>query len=50
MAELAGTWIYRRFNPAFVQGNLTPQEDALILAEAGLVVERADAQHPRGDY
>ena len=32
MAELAGTWIYRRFNPAFVKGNLTPQEDALTLA------------------
>jgi hypothetical protein len=35
MAELAGTWIYRRFNPAFVKGNLTPQEDALTLAGAG---------------
>src|SRR5215469_7507834 len=34
MAELAGTWIYRRFNPAFVKGNLTPQEDALALAGA----------------
>ena len=34
MAELAGMWIYRRFNPAFVKGNLTPQEDALILAGA----------------
>jgi hypothetical protein len=34
MAELAGMWIYRRFNPTFVSGNLTPQEDALILAGA----------------
>jgi hypothetical protein len=35
MAELAGLWIYRRFNPEFVTGNLTPQEDALTLAGAG---------------
>jgi hypothetical protein len=38
MAELAGTWIYRRFNPAFVKGNLTPQEDALTLAGDDVVL------------
>ena len=30
MAELAGTWTYRSFNPTFVWGNQTPQEDPLI--------------------
>lgn len=46
MAELAGTWIYRRFNPAFVTGNLTPQEDALILAGAGDDVVLTLRPHP----
>jgi hypothetical protein len=31
-------WIYRRFNPAFVKGNLTPQEDALTLAGDDVVL------------
>jgi hypothetical protein len=32
-SELSGSWTYRSFNPTFVRGNETPQEDALILAD-----------------
>jgi hypothetical protein len=44
--ELAGTWTYRSFNPTFVMGNQTPQEDALIFAEARLTLRSApDPMH-----
>src|SRR5262245_36786028 len=51
MAELAGTWLYRSFNPTFVRGNQTPRtshppfegryagvEDRLIFADATLTL------------
>jgi hypothetical protein len=38
-SELSGTWTYRIFNPTFVTGNQTPQEDALIRAEADLTLK-----------
>ena len=49
MAELAGTWLYRSFNPTFVMGNQTPRtphppyaytgvEDRLIFADATLTL------------
>jgi hypothetical protein len=47
MAELAGTWTYRSFNPAFVRGNETPQEDALIFAD-DIVLTLRTAADPLG--
>jgi len=41
MAELAGTWVYRSFNPTFVTGNETPQEDALIAGALDLTLATA---------
>jgi len=53
MAELAGTWLYRSFNPTFVRGNRTPRtrhppdapfagvEDRLIFADATLTLGTA---------
>jgi len=57
MAELAGTWLYRSFNPTFVMGNQTPEarishppfagdsgvEDRLIFADARLTLGPAPA-------
>ena len=40
MAELAGTWLYRSFNPTFVTGKLTPEEDALIVGALDLTLDR----------
>ena len=42
-SELSGSWTYRSFNPTFVTGNETPEEDALIRAEAVLTL-RSSAQ------
>ena len=41
MAELAGTWTLRTFNPTFVTGNETPQEDAFIAGTLDLRLDRA---------
>jgi hypothetical protein len=41
MAELSGSWIYRSFNPTFVTGNETPQEDALIAGQLDLTLSLA---------
>ena len=39
-SELSGLWTYRSFNPTYVTGNQTPQEELeLILAEADLKLE-----------
>jgi Raf kinase inhibitor-like YbhB/YbcL family protein len=38
MAELAGTWTFRSFNPALVTENPTPEENALIFADARLTL------------
>jgi hypothetical protein len=40
MAELAGTWAYRSFNPTLVTGKLTPEEDALIVGALDLTLDR----------
>jgi hypothetical protein len=53
MSELAGSWTYRSFNPTFVTGNLTPEEDALILGEAVLTFRTsapAQAGNLEGTY
>jgi len=44
-SELSGSWTYRSFNPAFVTGNQTPQEDSLILAD-GVVLTLRTAADP----
>ena len=31
MAELAGTWTYRSFNPTYKTGNQTPQEERELI-------------------
>src|SRR5215468_7651453 len=41
MAELAGTWTLRNFNPTFVTGNETPQENAFIAGALDLRLDRA---------
>jgi Raf kinase inhibitor-like YbhB/YbcL family protein len=38
MADLAGTWTFRSFNPTLVTENLTPEENALIFADARLTL------------
>ena len=49
---LTDTWTYRRFNPAFVSGNQTPEEDTLIVADnppPGIVLTlNPDATRPTG--
>jgi hypothetical protein len=43
MAELAGTWTYRSFNPTYKTGNQTPQKEwELIRAEAVFNLEETD--------
>jgi hypothetical protein len=50
-SELSGSWTYRIFNPTFVMGNLTPEEDALIRAEAVLTLRTsATTQRAVGSY
>jgi hypothetical protein len=39
--QLTGTWTYRCFNPRFVTGYQTPQENTLIRAEAVLTLRTA---------
>ena len=45
---LSGSWTYRSFNPTYVTGNLTPQEDALILWEAAFNFETPTRTTLRG--
>jgi hypothetical protein len=44
-SELSGSWTYRSFNPTFVTGNETPEEDALIRAEAVLTLRSSAPAH-----
>ena len=39
--ELSGSWTYRSFNPTYVTGNLTPQEDAFLWANGTLTLRTA---------
>jgi len=41
MAELAGTWTLRNFNPTFVTGNETREENAFIAGALDLRLDRA---------
>jgi hypothetical protein len=48
-SELSGSWAYRSFNPTFFNptfaGTLTPEEDALFLADAVLTLRTSATTH-----
>ena len=50
-SELSGSWIYRNFNPAFVEGDQTaPQERQLIRAEAVFKLETPNNTTLKGAF